>query len=238
MELMPLQNDIFRKPISEPLHKVISYITKIVSNSLGALITLALNGYGSDAMRIARSMFEGAVTVGYLKLHPDQLDDYLDFHWIRQKRLYDYTAKYQPEELHHISPDRISEMEKKYKDVAGRFTDRRGKVRGSWSKVKLRQMAEEVGKGQSYPTFYALASSMHHLDIGGLSAHSEKKTFDVDVAPSLQWLNVALIMGHNAVLSVLASYNEVAQLGMDRELETAVKDFKKTWEKSDRAART
>jgi len=92
--------------------------------------------------------------------------------------------------------------------------------------------------GQFYPTFYAIATSMHHLDIGGLSAHSEEETFDVDVAPSSQWLDVALIMGHNAVLNALVDYNEAAQLGMGKELEIAVKDFKKTWEKSERAART
>lgn len=56
-DLAPLQNEIFRKPVSEPLHKVLRHIAKIVSNSMGAVIVLVLNEYGNDAIKVARSMF-------------------------------------------------------------------------------------------------------------------------------------------------------------------------------------
>lgn len=231
MELMPLQNEIFKKPIGEPLHKVIRHIGKIVANSLGALITLVLNGYGNDAMKIARSMFEGAVIVGYLKRHPEHLDDYLDFHWVRQKRLYDYMKRFDPDLLQRVSSDKVAEMKRQFRAVSSRFSNSRGKIRSSWSKVPLRQMAEEVGMGQLYPTFYSFASSMHHLDIGALSAQAEEDTLDVDVAPSDKWLGEALIMGHNAVIHVLIDYNEIAQLGMDKKLETAIQGFQVAWKK-------
>lgn len=230
-ELMPLENEIFKKPASEPLHKVLRHIAKIVSNSLGALITLVLNGYGNDAMKIARGMFEGAVTVGYLKGHPEQVEDYLDFHWIRQKRLYDYMKKSDPDLLQRVSPEKIAEMKRQLAVVAPRFTGSRGKLRNSWSKVKLRQMAEEVGLGDLYPTFYSFASSMHHIDIGGLFSQAEDETLDVDVAPSDKWLGDALIIGHNTVLHVLHDYNEVAQLGFDKELEKAFSAFQVAWQK-------
>ena len=55
-ELEPIQNRIFQKQVSEPLHKILRHISKTVSNSLGALIVLVLNGYGNDAMRVARTM--------------------------------------------------------------------------------------------------------------------------------------------------------------------------------------
>jgi hypothetical protein len=60
---------------------------------------LALNGYGHDAMRIARGMYEAAVNATYLKLHPDEIDDYVDYHWVIQKKLYDYMQRYDPELL-------------------------------------------------------------------------------------------------------------------------------------------
>ncbi len=231
MDLMPLQNEIFIKPVSEPLHKVLRYIAKIVSNSLGALITLVLNGYGNDAMKVARGMFEGAVIAGYLRQNPERLGDYLNWHWVRQKRLYEYMKKYDPELLQRVSPEKVKEMERQFEAVRGRFTNRHGKFRNSWSEKPLRQMAEAVGMGQLYPTFYSFASSMHHLDIGALSAQAEEETLDVDVAPSEKWLGEALIMGHNAVLHCLIHYNEVAQRGMGKELEAATEGFKRAWAK-------
>lgn len=231
IELSPIMNKMFQIPVGEPLHKVIRYIAKIVSNSLGALITLALNGYGNDAMKIARGMYEGAVTVGYLKRHPEQVEDYLDFHWIRQKRLYDYMRKSDPDLLQRVSPKKIAEMKRQLSVIAPRFTNNRGKFRSTWRKVNLRQMAEEVGLGDLYPTFYSFASSIQHVDIGALSSQTEDETLDVDVAPSDKWLGEALIMGHNAVLHVLHGYNEIAQLGFDKELEKAFSTFKVAWQK-------
>ena len=229
MDLMPLQNEIFIKPTSAPIHKVLRYIAKIVSNSLGALITLVLNGYGNDAMKVARGMFEGAVIAGYLMQHPDKLDDYIGWHWVRQRRLYEYMKKDDPELLQRVSPEKVEKMKREFEAVRGRFTDSRGHLRTSWSEKPLRQMAEAVGLGQLYPTFYSFASSMHHLDIGALSAQTEDETLDVDVAPSEKWLGEALIMGHNAVLHCLIHYNEVANLGMGKQLEAATESFKRAW---------
>lgn len=231
MELLPLQNGVFRKHVSEPLHKVLRHITKIVSNSLGAVIVLALNGYGNDAMKVARGMFEGTVIARYLRQYPEKLDDYLDWHWIRQKRHYEYMRKYTPELAQRISPAKVEEMERQFDAVKGRFTDRRGKLRSSWSDRSLRQMAEAVGMGQLYPTFYSIASSMHHLEFGGLSAQAEQETGDVDVAPSTRWLTQALIIGHGAVLRCLTLYNEVVQAGMDKECDIASESFRQAWEK-------
>jgi hypothetical protein len=64
--LMPLVNTILAKPVGGQLQRIFHYMTAIASNSLGSLITLALNGYGHDAVRIARGMFETAVNAAYL----------------------------------------------------------------------------------------------------------------------------------------------------------------------------
>lgn len=228
-ELTDIQNQIFRQPVSEPLHKVLRHIAKIVSNSLGAVITLVLNGYGNDALRVARSMFEGAVITGYLRRHPEELDNYLDWHWVHQEHLYRYMEKHYPDGLKRLNAKAVEEMKGKFEAEKLRFADRRGRLRSSWKKKPLRQMAEELGLGQLYDTVYFLTSSMHHLDFGGLSAQSEEDSMDVDIAPSQNWLDQALISAHSAVLHCLSHYNEEAQLGMDRDLETAAEKFKQAW---------
>lgn len=235
LEMNAIQNQIFGRPVSEPLHKVMRHISKIVSNSFGALVILVLNGYGNDAMRIARSMFEGAVISGYLKLHPEKVDDYLDWHWVRQKSIYEYMRKYRPEGLQQLDPESVQEMERRFEAVKPRYSDKKGRLRKSWTAKPLRQMAEEVSMGQLYLTYYSFASSMHHLDFGGLSMQTERQAADVDVAPSEAWLDLASIMGHSAALRCLTNYNEVASLGMDRELEVAGENFKRAWGKKQHA---
>ena len=46
------------------------------ANSYGALLTLVLNGYGQDAMKIARSIYETELNGFWLKNHPEDLDDF------------------------------------------------------------------------------------------------------------------------------------------------------------------
>jgi len=71
-KLCAMQNALYKKPVSKPVLRIMRFITKVVGNSAGSVVLLTLNGYGSDAMRIARSMFEGVVIVGYLRIHPDE----------------------------------------------------------------------------------------------------------------------------------------------------------------------
>ena len=61
-DIGPLATKLFSKPVQGSLHRVLHYLAVLVSNSLGAVVTLCLNGYGADAVKIARSMFEGAIT--------------------------------------------------------------------------------------------------------------------------------------------------------------------------------
>src|SRR5262249_10605546 len=83
--LIDLENKIFAKEVSEPLHKVIRMLGRISGNSLSALTTMLLNGYSHDGMKIARAIFEASVTAAYLIKHPDELEDYFDFAYIVAK---------------------------------------------------------------------------------------------------------------------------------------------------------
>ena len=138
------------KTVSKPFHKVIGWLAGMTSNSLGAVTGLVLNGYGSDAMKISRSMFEGYVTVRWLKLHLEAIDDFLAFDWVRRKKLLDLMEKYIPEDRKQISLERIRETEKQCASVSSRF-----KNKNTWRPKKFREMAEEVGAGDLYYTFYS-----------------------------------------------------------------------------------
>ncbi len=226
-ELMRLQQKLFLQPLSEPLHKVIRHIAKITINSMGALTTLLMNGYGNDGMKIARSMYEAAVTVRYLRNNPTRLANYLDYQYVLVKRQLDYLDSNYPDLAKNLPPDRRLEIEQDFARVKMRFTDRKGKLRGSWNNQNISQMATAVGLGDQYPTFYGWASSIQHIDIRGLTSQAEGN--DVDVAPSLEWIDIALVTGHQAALIVLDVFNEVAGLGFDAEIKEAGEAFKAAW---------
>jgi len=236
IELTSVGNQVFNTPLSEPLHKASRHIARMVWNSFGSLMLLVLNGYGADAMKIARGMFEASVTLGYLRLHPALIDDYFDYLFVLQKRLYESMKDSAHNQPQRFSADVVREMEANFARVAPKFRGPSGKLRANWAKASFRDMAREVGKEELYLLFYRFASSMHHSDIGGLFAQTQtfgaEDVLDVDIAPSDKWLNEALIIGHGAVVAVLSDFNEITKQGLDRVVERARRLFIAAWGKA------
>jgi hypothetical protein len=228
--LVPLVNVVLAKPIGGQLPRILHYMTAIISNSLGSLITLALNGYGHDAVRIALGMFENSVNAAYLAKHPTEVQDYLEYHWIKQRRLLDYMRKDDPALFQQLKQSDIDEIDTEYSKVVPRFTGTNGKIRKDWCTKNLRQRAEDVGMGTLYPTFYGYASSIHHGDIGGLAAQISTAKFQAQIAPSLLSIRDALIMGHQSVIVVIGNFNDVAALGLAEQIKVALEGFQKAWD--------
>ena len=86
IKLGPIVSDILQSPIEGKLLQVVGRMVAATVNSYGALLTLVLNGYGQDAMKIARSLYEAELNILWLKNHPEDLADFLDYHLIQQKR--------------------------------------------------------------------------------------------------------------------------------------------------------
>jgi hypothetical protein len=228
-DLVPLVNDVIKRPLKGQLQIVLGFMAGIVSNSFGALITLSLNGYGHDALRISRGMFEASVNAAYLQHHPEDVDDFLDYHWVHQKKLLDYMEKHYPEGFALIEAKTIAETNTEYARVLPRFADKSGKPRVSWCKKNVRARAEEVGLGEFYPSFYTYVSGIHHGDIAGVTAQAVKNRLEVELAPSFAGIEDALMMGHQCVIVVVDVLNKVAALGIDDELSAACAAYTETW---------
>lgn len=179
-------------------------------------------------MKIARGMFENAVNACYLEKFPDALDDFIDYCWVRKYRQLEYIKRTDPS-LYSSRSDEIAAISAEFSKVKPKFTDERGRLRGSWSKVSISRRAAAVGMGDHYETFYGWASSMNHGDISGMTDQAEGN--DIDVAPSHNWLDKALITGHMAALRCLGAYNDAAKLGMEAELQIAISSFQTAWKK-------
>jgi hypothetical protein len=229
-----LMNKFRNAPVNGKLPLVIHAMAALVSNSFGAIVVLGANGYGHDAVRITRSMFETMVNAKYIKLRPDEVDDYLDFHWVRKMEIYEYFKQYAPSELSGVPQAEIAALIAEFDAVKAKFTNRNGKARKAWCKNTFRACTEAVGLTEYYPTFYAEASDFAHGNIKALIAQTEQSLM-VKAAPSLCSVKTALRIGHLSLLGVLDVLNDVAALGFDQEIKDAGKDFQKVWHQQPKA---
>jgi hypothetical protein len=230
-KLAPIVSDMIKTPVEGNLLKIVGRMMAAAANSYGALLTLVLNGYGQDAMKIARSIYETELNVLWLKNHPEDLDDFLDYSLIQQKQLFDEMDE---EQQKAVPKERYDQMMADYNRVLPRFLkDVKKQIpRNEWCKVsiyKRAKEAEQLWKQQMeadgvkdsgislYGTFYRHASSMHHMDIGGVVASLDEGMYAI-MAPSWEHLDDALVAGAS-VLRCVSIYDEMAQMGFKERIE-------------------
>jgi uncharacterized protein DUF5677 len=231
LALVPVANALFEKPVSEPLAKVLRFLAKMVVNSNGAVLLLSVYGYGNDAMKVVRSMYEAAVTAAYLRVHPEKVDDYLDYFAIRRWRFYEHMKDEDPAQVEHFTPEHVGEMKAEYEQARPKFVkNKKGDLYSSWRKgVSLKRMADETQLGDLYPVFYSVASSIQHVDVAGMSHQVADGVLDVVVAPNEKFVKEAAIVGQHMTLRVLYEFNAAAKLGFDAQIEEAGKNHVAAW---------
>jgi hypothetical protein len=216
--LAPIVNEMIRTPVAGPLFQIVGRMAAAASNTHGALLTLVLNGYGHDAMKLARSLFEIELNIVRLQTHPEEIEDFVDYNVIQQKQLYDLFGDEQKKQ---IPQERYDEMMAAYNSVLPRFSTGRDKTRprNEWCRDSLYERAKQAGPDyvDLYRTFYRHASSVHHLDFAGIAAHSGGDLL-ADMAPSWACLKDALV-ATGCPYRAINLYNEIANLGFKDRLE-------------------
>jgi hypothetical protein len=230
----PMMDDVFSLAHSEPLHKVCRHLAKMVANSMNAVLLLGMNGVGNDALKIVRSMFEAAVTVTYLRRHPEEFDDYFDFHFIVAMKRQKYMEKHDPNALSRISPKVIASNIAGYDRVKSRYLNKWGKVRGYWSKKGFPEICAEVGLEGHYLTFYDLTSRIIHADISGVLAQGDREpgVLDVEIAPSDLNVDMALSSAHAYLVQAVSEYIKLARPDKQAIADRLDADFVTVWKKS------
>ena len=210
--LGPIVDEVFSVGHREPLHKVCRHLAKMVANSLSAVVLLGVNGFGIDALKIGRTMFEAAVTVAYLYKHPDEYAAYRDFHFITAHKRYEYMKQYTPERLKELSPEAIADGLAGYARVVARFTSK-GRVRGHWCRLSFSKMCADLGLTENYLTLYAFTSNIIHGDFSGMAAQADPEpgVLDVDIAPSEAFVDLALVTAHTSFVLAVSEYIALAR---------------------------
>ena len=230
-KLQSIISDLIKAPTKGQLLHIIGRMVAASANSYGALLTLVLNGYGNDAMKIARSIYETELNILWLKNHPEEISEFLDYNVIQQKQFYDAMDG---EQQQAVPKEQYDRMMTEYAQVLPRFATGRDKTRprNEWCRASIYDRAKEAeeywqkqmeaegreGKPVSlYKTFYRYASSMHHLDIGGIIASVDSDMY-ADMAPSWEHLDDALVASAS-ILRSIGYFDEIAGLGLKERLE-------------------
>jgi len=219
VKLAPIITEMMRTPVQGQLLQIIGRMAAAAANTHGAVLTLVLNGYGHDAMKLARSLFEIELNIVRLKAHPEEIEDFLDYHFIRQRQLYDMFSD---EQKKRVPQERYDRMVSEYNSVLGRFATGRDKTRprNEWCRESLYKRAKEAGPQylDLYRKYYGQASSMYHLDFAGIAAQSDAN-MQADMAPSWACLDDALVATGCALRSI-QHYDEIANLGFKERIES------------------
>jgi len=225
--LAAIGKEMLQQSVEEDLAAVTKQITRTVTSSMESVLILVNNGKGTDALTIGRSMFEAAVTVSYLESHPELVQDFVDFLWVKRKKHYDYLLKFAPAQAKLRSAVEIQQMETEYARVKSRFTNRKGVVRNSWCKLSVAAMAEEIGAASLYGGLYPFTSSYVHVDILRLVAAKENSG-EVEQAPSEINVTLALQLAVLNYAIVLTAYDQITHLGMAHRLDMELSSLERS----------
>lgn len=220
--LQTLPNQLFNFPVKGDLAATLRRLAILAWNSFGAVCTLVLNGYGNDAMKIVRGLFESEINLSYLQRHPDKLDDYLAYEHILRMEIYRQMS---PQQQAAVPPAQVQQVKESAEAAKKRLVDAKGKpFRHGWCEISIRDRAKEAGRLDIYNTVYRWSCSMHHGDVGALIWQVDS-TGDVDIALSRQWLGDALRDGYASMLRCLEIYEETAHLDLKQAIEAAGRDY-------------
>jgi hypothetical protein len=64
---------------TEPVDRLIFYLGRLCVEEFNEILVLAGDGYGVGALKLLRGMYERSVAAHYLHLHPELIDDFLDY---------------------------------------------------------------------------------------------------------------------------------------------------------------
>lgn len=233
-KIQDLVKEMASRVPSGELSGIVCRMVCVAANTLSAIVTLVLNGYGYDAMKLGRSVYEAELNIFWLKNHPGDIKDFIDYNVIQQKQEYDALPV---EQKQTFPKERYEQMMADYNAMLPRFTTKHdsARPRNEWCRVSIYERAKEAEQYwqtqieeelvSHYKAFYRPASSMHHGDIGGLLAQMDSNG-NVGVAPSWECLDDALVSGLGSFIRCVVYFDEIAQLGFKERLENGTgKDY-------------
>lgn len=194
------------------------------------------NGEGTAAQKLLRPMFERVVTLKYLATHADELDLYLDFHWISQRKL--VRAIESTFKVGLIDPATVKDIEGRAARVKGKYTvttcEKCGDTRlnFTWTPKDMISMAKESGlEAFVVPCYYIPMQYTHpsvHALVERITMEGDEFRFRERLRPDTCH---RVLCGAHALLLHAVSV-QVDHFKFDEDLwKTVERDFMEVWKR-------
>jgi hypothetical protein len=225
-------------PNPEPYQKVILNLGILTAVSMFELITLAGNGFGLGAMKIARTVMETAINAEYLRQFPNECDLYLNWHWIEQYKLLTYVRQYAPELLPDLAAVEIEQVEREFANIRGQYQKPNGDLRGSWCSLDLGARAAKTGFSGAFRLINPISSQLIHGTFGGLAKHFDLTADEhrISIPPSMEYCAEALIGAHMCMLANVGTLANTFEWVPCIPVAELLEDFHYAWDKADAVA--
>jgi hypothetical protein len=141
---------VFDQPVHavEPIDRFVILYGRMCMEAFYEILLMCGNGYGFGAQKILRGIWEKAVTLEYIANHPDELDNFFDYHHVADYKLFNSVADLIGDD---ILPKAIIEQNATdYTRVKDRFTVTDCKkcgttrVNHTWNKLDIVSMSKKT----------------------------------------------------------------------------------------------
>lgn len=219
----------------QPSERLGFFLGRTCVDEFSELALLAINGYGIGGLKLLRTMYERAVHAAFLLKHRDAAELFLDYNVVHKRKALIHLKKARGGKSP-LSEEGARAIEDEYDSVKADYTEvlcnkcGTTRLQGSWSKLDLVSMANNVGEGygelyydcyymptlQTHTTFMALQARMTVSDKGVLTSK--------DGAQRKEALT-ALLHGHKLLIRVAETQNNYFRLQLEKELQERTKEL-------------
>jgi hypothetical protein len=222
------------RSFSEPIDRFVCGYGKLCCEDFYEIGVNSGNGCGDAAQKLVRGLYERAVTLRYLHEHPEELDDFWDFHIVSRRRFINAVKATMGADV--VPPELEADYEAEYEKVKDRFMVTDCKVCGTtrpnhtWNKLDFVSMAKQTQLGKLLVPGYYKSLNLAHATVGALLSKLKRNEaddgFSFESKPQRGAADKALMVSHNIILDVLAVQAEHFKLpGLAEQLAICQKDF-------------
>lgn len=224
---------------SEPIDKFVMLYGRVCVEDFNEILLCCGNGAGHAGQKLLRGLYERAVTLRYLHEHPEEIEDFFDYHHVSQRKLKIACENTMGEDT--FSPEQAAEIEREFEQVKDKFmvTDcakcGTKRLNHTWSKLDIVTMANKTSLGKLNALGYIIPLRQAHATVASMLSRMAATANDgisfVDAAQRKEADN-ALRVTHNIFLDVLRVQDEhFAVPGLKELNEICLQDFVDIWQK-------
>lgn len=188
-----------------------------------ALMLLAEQGYGEDAMVLCRSVLELLITVKYILADPtdQRVNRYIDHDWIERKELYENLKERQ--EFSFLSGEEREKLENDLQTGADSAHAKHAGYRAyqGWSDKNMAEMAAEVGEESNFKLCYQIQCGFSHSSSRSINEYVKKEDGipAFDAGPSDKYVTMVLASAFDFHKALCLVANNFFSLGMEKDIE-------------------